>query len=380
MKKLRIILYLSIFTIFILGCSEQEVSSEDANGNNLESNDIVISNEQFKVAGIELGTLTKQNFSDKIFSTGTIDLPPQNRAFVSSYFGGTVSQINLLVGDKVRKGQLLFKLVNPEFINIQEEFLRAKNSLKFLEAEYQRQKQLSDANVSSKKMFLKSEMDYLTTQSQYEALIQKLKLLNIDYTKLNSETISNSVNIVSPLNGFISEINISLGQILSANEAAIEVVDPDHLHIELNVFEKDIRKIKIGDAVNFSLPDVPNETYTGKVVLVGKTVNPDDRTIRIHCHFDDESIAEKLVPGMFINAYILVDKDEANALATDAIVDVDNEYYSLVLKETNDNGYVFKQQKLLVGRSTDDFTEITNSDELGKDSKIIVKGAFNLIQ
>ncbi len=380
MKSPRILLYLSIFIVILVGCNEQEVIDENSDNNNLASEDVFVSKEQYKVAGIELAKLTKQEFSEKIFATGSVDLPPQNKAFVGSYFGGTVSKINLLVGDKVRKGQLLFKLINPEFISIQEDFLKGKSSLKYLKSEFERQKELLAENISSKKTYLKAEMEYFTTRSQYQALIQKLNLLNIDHNELVDSNISKSVNIVSPLNGYISVINISLGQVLNANEAAIEVVDPDHLHLELNVFEKDISKISEGASVIFSLPDMKNETFTAKVVLVGKTVDPENRTIRIHCHFEDESIVNRLIPGMFINANILVDNDIAFAFASEGIIDVEGEFYSLFLKEKNDDGYIFTKRKLSIGRSSDLFSEIINHDEFPSNAEIIAKGAFNLIQ
>lgn len=380
MKSLRILLYLSVFIVVIFGCSEQEAIDENSKNNNLAAEDIFLTKEQYKVAGIELAKLKKQEFSEKIFATGSIDLPPQNKAFVGSYFGGTVSKINLLVGDKVRKRQLLFKLTNPEFISIQENFLKAKSSLKYLKSEFERQQELRAENVSSQKTYLKAEMDYYTTRSEYEALVQKLNLLNIDHNQLTDGNISKSVNIVSPLDGFVSAINISLGQVLNAYEAGVEVVDPDHLHLELNVFEKDISKISEGASVVFSLPDMENETFKAKVVLVGKTVDHENRTIRIHCHFEDDSIVKKLIPGMFINANILVDNDVVFAFPSEGVVDVDGESYSLILKEINDDGYIFTKRKLSIGRSSELFSEIINYNELHNDAEIIVKGAFNLIQ
>src|SRR5690606_5502627 len=109
-----------------------------------------------------------------------IDVRPQSRAQVGSSFGGTVRQINLLPGQKVRKGQILFTLEDPEYVKMQQDYLESKGQLAYLESDYKRQKDLAQDNVSSQKVFLKAKSEYEVTRGRMASLEKILSLMNIN--------------------------------------------------------------------------------------------------------------------------------------------------------------------------------------------------------
>lgn len=376
-------LVIGISILLLSACNEKQdenVVLEKITDSNNEAEMVSVTAEQFNTSGMKLGKIVEKTFADRIQTTGMMDVPPEYKATVSFYFGGTVKDIHLLVGQSVKAGQTLFTLVNPEFVQVQQDFLSAKSSMRYLKAEYERQKKLLSENVSSKKKYLKTEMEFFTIRSKYEALGKKLKLLNIDPASLSFNTISSSVRVKAPINGYITEVNITKGESLSKNDVAVEIINTEHMHLELNVFEKDINKIKKGATIFFTLPDNKSKKYEAEVFLVGKTVSSNDRIINVHGHIKDESAVSNFIPGMFINAEILTDKINGFALPSSAIVDVEDDSFVLVLNTSDQSRYSFTKQKVKVGKTTNGFHQILNPEDFSNEDQFVIKGAFNLIQ
>ena len=156
MKKL----YILLFSFAFLACGNQEKNTETVKETNLNTNQIEISKQQFESEKMQLGTLSEQSFNTIIKVNGSIDVPPENKASVSTFVGGYVTKIPLLIGDKVKKGQLVATLKNTEFIEIQQQYLEITAQLNFLKNEYNRQKTLFDEKITSQKNYLKAESVY----------------------------------------------------------------------------------------------------------------------------------------------------------------------------------------------------------------------------
>ncbi len=374
---------LTVTLIFFTACGndkqKENSSTVESNNNEVIENEITVTAEQFSTSEMKLGKITNQSFSEKIQVSGMMDVPPEYKAAVSVYYGGTVKNIHLLVGQNVKKGETLFTLENPQYIEMQQNYLNAQANLKYLQSEYDRQKTLLKENIASKKKYLQAEADYLTVLSEVEALEKKLKLINVSPSKLNVNLMTTEIAVRSPIAGNIAKVNITKGEYLDPNKIAVEIISTEHIHLELNVFEKDVSKIKKGQTIKFSLPDSKTEVYEAEVFLVGKTVDPTDRTINIHGHLRNEKDKNNFIPGMYIQAEILVDEAAYPSISSDAIVNVDDEYFVLVKDSNNNDNYTFTKQLVKVGKTINGYTEIINIDEFKKDSEILIKGAFNLI-
>src|SRR5690606_39046850 len=133
--------------------------------------------------------ISMQKFNTVVKANGMFAVPPQNQADVSAYFAGYVKDINLLPGNAVKPGQVLFTIENPEYVQVQQDFLEAQGRLSYLKSDYERQKELMTDNVTSKKVFLKAESDYTVTLAQFQSLKKRLSLMNINPNTLTGETI-----------------------------------------------------------------------------------------------------------------------------------------------------------------------------------------------
>lgn len=335
---------------------------------------------QFESSHMALGTMQMVPFHEVIKAKGMIDVPPENRAAVSSYFGGTVREISLLPGQPVKKGQVLFVLENPDYVQIQQDFLEANGQLAYLQSDYERQKNLAQDSISSQKKFLKAESDYKVASARVASLGKKLALMNIDPSTFTLENIRTSIAVRSPISGYVTEVAISQGAFLTPSQMAVSIVNTDHVHLELNVFEKDLAKIRIGQPIRFRIQEDSNKEYEAAIYLINKTIDPVERTVGIHAHLMDEKLSQRFNPGMYVEASIYTASEEKWALPNDAMVKLDGTSYVLTLQNSSETGYTLIKREVKTGLSNNSHVEILDSPDLDETTKFLLNGTFNLIK
>ena len=370
MKK---ILYILVSTLVLTSCKNKE-TEEIAT---VEEGTISVTKEQFQSSKLEIGSLVEQDFNVGIKATGKIDVPPENRVKITSFLGGYVKTTHLLIGDKVKKGQALVTLENTEFIDIQKDYIEVAEQISYLKSEYDRQKTLYDEKITSQKNYLKAESDYKRANGMYQSLKKKLEVLNISPAQVQKGNLTSQITIYAPIAGDVTVMNASVGMFIAPADVILEIVDTDHLHVELAVFEKDILAIKIGQNIDFTVPQASKEVFKAAVVLVGKSIEGNDRTIMIHGHLD-KSIKQRLLTGMFVEATILTDSKKGLAISNDALITEDDKNYVLLLKSTSNENYVFEKVPVIVGERSTTAVEIMENKRITKDSKILTKGVFDI--
>ena len=370
---------LLLAALFMSSCEDSEKENSEESAINSSDGGIQISYAQFEGSEMELGKIEENSFPVSVETTGMIDVPPENKAMVSTFADGYVRQTPLLIGDKVKKGQFLVSLENPDYVQMQQDYLDAMEQMNYLKSEYQRQKTLLEEKITSERNFLKAESEYKRNLAKYRALRKKLQMLNLNPEAVEKGKISSTINIYAPITGSITEMNINNGMFVSAADELMQIIDRDHLHIELNVFEKDVMKLKKGQDIRFIIPEANSDTIEGKVHLVGTSVNEQKRTVKVHGHFKDEQKKNSFATGMFVEAEIITDRRKAKALPAESIVSLDNTNYVLVLDTKTDSNYIFKRREVLPGDTFNDLTIIKNSADFRHDTQFLTKGAFNLI-
>ena len=342
-----------------------------------DDNLITISNEQFAMAEMETGRMSKAVFPYTIQVNGAIDVPPRSRASVSAYYGGYVQGLDLLPGQRVGKGQLLFRLKNPDFLQMQQDYLETIAQLDYLKSDFERQKTLAAENIASQKSYLKAESDYAVQQARSEGLKKKLELIGIDLEKVLARDFVSTVGVYAPISGTITDVNISSGGFLNAADVALEITSADHLHLELDVFEKDVHLLNKGQRITFRVPGSGSTSYAAAVHLIGGIVEGESRVVRVHGHLEDETIQRGLIPGMYVEASIETAADSVMAVPETAVVNIEEEAFILVQIEKSADAYQFERRLVKVGQTINGMTEIR--DKLTPDELVLTKGAFNLI-
>lgn len=362
------------------GCNA-ETSSQEAI--QLASNDevepIAMSAEQFSGADMAVGEFSEQTFSHIVKTTGMFDVPPEYKASVSAYYGGYVKTIGLLTGQLVKRGQLLFTMESPEYIQMQQDFLEAKGQLAYLKDDLDRQTSLRAENVTSQKVYLKAEADYNITLARYESLKKKLSLINLNSENITSENLRSIVSVFSPITGFVTSIHASRGMFLNPADIALTITSTEHLHLELKVFEKDYPLLKVGQAISFRLPGSSTQSYQGTVHLINHSIDSESRTANVHGHMTKEEEASLFAPGMYVEADIITKAGSVVSLPEDAVVSVGQEHFVLLKTNTPDGSYKFDQQVIQIGRSQNGYTEVLNPEDFPTGAEFLIKGAFAMV-
>lgn len=371
------ILFISLFLTW--GCKtdnkiEQEKSIESTD---TKDNQISVTEEQFAYANMVLGNMSKQSFPQSVKTSGTIGIPPKSKEIITSFYGGVITNFSLLTGNVIQKNQVVAVIENPVFVNMQQDYLEIKEKLKYLQSEYQRQKTLFDENISSQKKYLKAESDYKSQKAKLYGLKKKLKMLNININSVKQGNIVSKIRLYSPINGVISKVNVNNGMYINSQSPIIEIINTANNHIELSVFEKDLMKVKKKQNIRFRLPEASDVYYDAKVKLIEKTIDTENRTFKVIGELD-KSIRNDFNIGMFVEAEIIINQQEAFALPKTAIVNSDESKLILKLVKTTEKEYIFKPVVVETGLSNQDNIEII-SDKLKETDKFLTKGAYSLI-
>ncbi|OCB76089.1 efflux RND transporter periplasmic adaptor subunit [Flavobacterium crassostreae] len=367
-------IYILALSVVLFSCKETKTEETAVK----EDTVISVTTTQFKSSAMEIANPTEQDFEVTVRTSGKIDVPPQNRAKVTTFVGGNVKSTRLLVGDKVTKGQALLTLENTEFLDIQKEYLEVAEQINYLKSEYERQKTLFDEKITSQKNYLKAESDYRKTKGMYQSLKAKLKMLNISPANVEQGKLTSVITIFSPISGDIVVMNANVGAYVAATDVLLEIIQTDHLHLELDIFEKDILKIKEGQKINFTVPEASKDVFDAEVYLVGKSIEGNNRTINVHGHLD-ESIKQQLLTGMFVEAAIVVDSKKGMAIPTEALITENNKYSVLLLSEEKNNSFFFKKVPVKIGEKSEKFVELIPGNQINSTSKILTKGVFDLV-
>jgi len=357
----------------IFSCKKAETEVSEATTNGL----ISVTKEQFQSGAMEITSPVEQDFDVTVKTSGKIDVPPQNRAKVTTFLGGYIKSTALLVGDKVSKGQALVTLENTEFIDIQKEYLEVAEQINYLKSEYERQKTLYNEKIASQKNYLKAESDYRKNKATYNSLREKLLLLNINPANVERGKLTSTITIYAPISGNIVVMNVNTGMFIAPSDVILEIVQTDHLHLELAVFEKDILKIKEGQPIKFTVPEASKDVFDATVHLVGKSIEGKDRTINVHGHLSD-AVKQKLLTGMFVEASVIVDSKKGLAIPAQALITENNKNFVLLLQTDKNNTYSFKKTGVTVGERSEQFVEIVPDVQINANSRILAKGVFDV--
>jgi membrane fusion protein, heavy metal efflux system len=383
MNKTIVNISIALFTLatITVSCGRGSASATETVATEVLPEDIVeLRGDQIKLAGIETGSVEMRSMGNIIKVSGYVSVAPQNQATVSMPLGGFIKSTSLFPGNSVSKGQTLAVIENQDFVDIQRDYLEAGNKLVYAEAEFKRHSDLYNEEVYSEKNLQQVTVEYKNLKADVKSLEQKLMLIGITPANLTEDNISSTVNLVSPINGFLKSVNVNIGKYVSPTDVLFEVVNSSQLFLELSVFEKDAGRISKGQKIRFFINN-ETEEHSAEILHIGKSVNG-DKTLTVYGTVT--SSCANILPGMYVNALIEESKDKVQVLPSEAVVSFDDKEYIFIFeKDKEEAGQPFTEYRMIEvkkGISGKEFTEVKLLNGLNLDnSKVVVKGAYNLL-
>ena len=357
-----------------------------------EENVAVLTDEQMKAVGIEIGSIEQKQLSATLKANGALRVPNSNKANATSLFGGVIKSLNVEIGDFVRKGQVIATISNPQFIQLQEEYLSINSRIEFAEQEVARQRELNEGNAGAKKNLQSATTELNTLRTRKASLQQQIQMMGINPASLSNSNLKSSLVVTSPISGTISNVFAKIGSYVDVSSPIAEIIENTALHLDLQVYEKDIPLIKIGQKIDFVVTNNPNKTYSAEVYSIGSSFSGESKTIAVHSKITGDKAG--LIDGMSITGMVSLDDVLSTAVPNDAIVNADGKYYIFLVKEReeeahdhkegeahdhnhgSEKGTQFVRMEVVKGASQLGYTAITPVDEIPHGTHIVIKGAF----
>lgn len=373
------------------GDGHHHESEELENGHHEADEDLLeLTAEQMKTVGIILGKVERKNLRAVVRASGSLEVPPQNKAELTTLIGGIITKINVLEGAVVVKGQALASLENTEFLKMQQEYISLKNAFTFTDQEYQRQKELNAGNAGTGKVFQQSEANYQVEKAKIAALEKQLEQLGINPKNALSGNFATQTTLRAPISGTVSHINAKIGTFAEPARPLLQIVDNSQIHCDLLIYEKDLHKVKAGQKVNFVLTNQDSRQISGQIYGVNSSFENESKAVLAHARINGTQ-NKGLIPGMYVSGLIDVGDQLVNAVPLDAVVQEAGKNYLFIVSgptpknsgpnaaNEEDSAVHFQKIEVATGVSELGYVEISPLNELPADAVVVVKGAFYLL-
>mgnify|MGYP001233304788 CR=1 FL=1 len=366
------LLILPLLIIFLAGSCKQkeETPAETAPAVVMESV-VQLTDAQLKNAQIQLSLPEKMNIGHVIQLNGKFEVMPENTITVSSPMAGFVRQIKWMPGMKVTKGQTLVRLEEKEYIQLQQDYLSAKNALAFAKLDYDRQSELSKNQAASEKVLQLAEEKVRQNQILVKSLGEKLKLIHINPATLSADNMTSEIIIAASTSGTITDVLVNNGKYVQAGEEMIRMIDNNGAKLVLKAFEKDLPYLKAGQKLLAFPNGRADQKMSGRIDYIVNSVG-DQGFTNIICSL--ENITSEIMPGMYMNAEVEAQSMESWTVPDEAIVSFEGKEYVFVGKGNQS----FELVEIQPGQKENGKVQIINYQIL-MNKKIVTKGAYTLL-
>lgn len=376
-------LYIIGMMLVMVACNAPQKEETPASGVEIKAADaphdgheIVLTQEQFKAMKIELGGLERGQQDGYVSATGMLSVPSTAYTVVNAKTKGYLSTTHYYIpGDFVKAGTVIARIEEPALIQLQQQYLEAKASLAYAEQELVRQNDLLAADAGIEKQQQAAATQVARGKAQVSSLGKQLAFLGIDVAGLSPDQLVSSVPVVAPATGYVTRAMLRNGEYVTPDKPLLELLATSHIHLELDVFERDLARVQVGEKITYQAPALGQETYKGEVHVISKTFDAVNKTVRVHGHLEGKQ--PTFVDGAFVQAKIWHDTQLVDMLPDEAVVRSGQDNFIYVTQAQPDAAeFTFEKVAVSVGNSLDGRVVVTPFRALKPNERIVVKGTY----
>ena len=362
---------------WILG-AQSAVAEEEHGPEEAEKSKVVyLSEEQQERFGIRIGNVERAKIGVQTRLTGEVHFNLDRLSHVVSRVPGVISEVKKTFGDQVHAGEVMAVLESRELAEATAAFLTARARLRLAQVHFAREERLWQEQISSEREYLNVQQKLAEARIAHQAAEQKLHALGLEDTYLaqlsdDPENIGR-YELKAPFAGTVTDKHVVIGEVLSENTQAFVVADLSTVWVELNVYLKDLARIREGQAVlvrvGQGIPD-----GKGEIGYISPAIDEGTRTAMARVELDNTTGVWR--PGMLVSAWVSEEEMEVSvAVPKTAIQEIEEK--TCVFVETEEG---FVPQPVILGRSDETHTEIVGGlktgDRVVTESSLYVKSAL----
>src|SRR5665213_2852508 len=315
-----LLLALTVFSASLFSCNSKEPAGDEKQG-------YVLPDSLLKT--LEIDTVSTSKVLNTLTLTGKVDFNEDQVIKIYPAISGSASDIKVMLGDYVKKGQILAVLKSVEMAGFSNDYTMAKSNLEIA------RKSLDAAN-DMYKSGLASQRDQLAAQEAYNQALSGLqksqRVLNLNGGSLNGDYV-----VKSPIDGFVVEKQVNNNMMIRTDNATglFTISDLKSVWVMANVYESNIANVKSGDSVEVTTLSYPGKIFRGKVDKIMNVLDPTNKVMKLRIILPNPGYLLK--PEMF--ASVLVRNTENKKMISipyHALIFDHSQYYVLVYKTPSD--------------------------------------------
>lgn len=324
-------------------------------------------------AAVEVGKAALTDVREVQRVPGRVEVDDTRMARVGAPVAGRITDLQMKVGDVVRRGQVLATLNSTDLSTAQLAYLKARSEHLLAARAAGRAQQLQQADVIGTAEVQRREAELTQRQAELNAARGQLRVLGMSEEAISrlaeSGTITSVSNIMASVSGTVIERKVTEGQVVQPADALALVADLSQVWVVADVPEQTAGPLRVGEAVVVEIPALPDRRIEGRLAFVSPTVNPETRTVRARLDLDN---AERLYrPAMLASVVIKGKHEKRLTVPLDAIVREDNRDHVFVPAPGG-----FRLQPVTLGVEYEGRRVVASGLRAG--DGVVLRGAFHL--
>jgi RND family efflux transporter, MFP subunit len=360
--------------IFLGSCGNepQAEETEEVAAQRSDLGEVQISPELYKK--LKIGQFQWAQVADSMRVTGRVEADETRIARISAPVSGRITELEVIEGQTVKRGDLIAVIRSVELSNAQSSFLRALSQQQLAARAVTRAKQLLDADVIGSAELQRRQAELEQATADLASASEQLKVLGMTDEGIaalkEKKTVNSVVPVYATITGTVLERRVTIGQVVQAAEIVAVLADLSHVWLVADVPEQTAGSLAVGKEVKAEIAALPGHEISGTLSFVSAIVNPETRTVRARMNLPNPD--RKYKPAMLATMTLQENAERQRLIPSTAVVRENNEDYLFV----QTGPLHFAMRKVRLGDEIDGMRRLEDGVRPGE--KIVLDGAFHL--